>query len=235
MVLQPRIPWHHGDLPAALLRIGRALLDTRAHTELTLRGLAAAVSEEGVSVTHTAAAAHFGSMAGLLAAMAAEGWSELRESLNAEGENLLDLSRGYVAFALQQSNRFRLMYDNRLWRLVHQLSTAEDNAGERKRQEVGLKERRWLEEMEAGRNACYLLFVEAVGRGQRAGTLRAGNASELARLVAALSHGLAMEFVDEDLHGQLAGKTAQRKARLDEAGTLVKLAIEGIGTGRTTG
>jgi AcrR family transcriptional regulator len=224
MIPQTRIPWHHGDLPAALLRVGRELLDSRPHTELTLRGLAAAVSEEGVPVTHTAAAAHFGSMAGLLAALATDGWAELQEALDTGGGELRELSRSYVEFALTQPNRFRLMYDSHLWLLVNQEPTSAGDPVQRMTQ-------RWLEEMEAGRNACYLLFVEAVSRGQRAGTLQPGDASVLARMVAALSHGIAMECIDENLHVHLSSSAAQQSARLAEAGALVELAIKGIGTG----
>jgi len=65
----PDRPYHHGDLKHALVQAGIALIEEGGIPALSLRALAARVG-----VSHTAPRNHFGSLRGLLTAIAAEGF-----------------------------------------------------------------------------------------------------------------------------------------------------------------
>ena len=66
--------YHHGDLRNALIAAGRAALEELGPRELSLRSVATAVG-----VSEAAPSRHFAGKDGLLAAMAAQGFSELAE------------------------------------------------------------------------------------------------------------------------------------------------------------
>jgi AcrR family transcriptional regulator len=101
---------HHGALRRALLDAVAEILREAGPGALSLR---AAARRAGVS--HSAAAPHFGDLAGLLTAFAAEGSERLAASMRrcmAEdpAHPLLAAGRGYVAFAAAHPQHFRLMF-----------------------------------------------------------------------------------------------------------------------------
>jgi AcrR family transcriptional regulator len=101
---------HHGALRRALLDAVAEILRDAGPDALSLR---AAARRAGVS--HSAAAPHFGDLAGLLTAFAAEGSERLAASMRrcmAEdpAHPLLAAGRGYVAFAAAHPQHFRLMF-----------------------------------------------------------------------------------------------------------------------------
>ncbi|MGE0723404.1 MAG: TetR/AcrR family transcriptional regulator [Alphaproteobacteria bacterium] len=104
-------PYHHGDLRAALIRAGREILAAEGLAGLTLR---AAARRAGVS--HAAPYRHFPDGEALLAAIAAEGFGELRAALVApdargRGEDaLVAMAAAYVGFALDHPAMYRLMF-----------------------------------------------------------------------------------------------------------------------------
>jgi AcrR family transcriptional regulator len=112
MVVAAR-PYHHHDLPAALLDAVDALVREDGAGAVTLR---AAARRAGVS--HAAPAHHFGDKAGLLAAYAIQGLAALRERLTTAGAEaaaagepaLLALGLAYVRFAVEEPGRFALMF-----------------------------------------------------------------------------------------------------------------------------
>ena len=95
----------------------RARLIAAARAELVERGLAG-VSLRGIArraeVSHAAPKYFFGDRAGLLTAIAAEGFSELTDSLRAvigeEAPRLEELGRAYVRFGLAHPALFELMF-----------------------------------------------------------------------------------------------------------------------------
>lgn len=107
--------YHHGDLPAALLRSVR---------ELVAEGGVGAVSVRAVArrtgVSHAAPAHHFGDRGGLLAALAAEGFrafnTALRERLavlpaDATGADALTtMGRAYIEFGLANPEYYTVMF-----------------------------------------------------------------------------------------------------------------------------
>ena len=104
--------YHHGDLKRALVDAGIALLEEKGLDKLSLRGIAARVG-----VSHTAPKNHFGSLKGLLTAIAAEGFRRhaafQREGLIGSAsrrDRLHAAMRGYVRFARAHPALFELMF-----------------------------------------------------------------------------------------------------------------------------
>ncbi|MGD0191235.1 MAG: TetR/AcrR family transcriptional regulator [Rhizomicrobium sp.] len=108
-----RHAYHHGDLRAALLAASESILLERGVQGFTLREAA-----RRAGVSPAAPAHHFGDVAGLLSAVAREGFLEfgrrLREADEAAGADpsarLTAQGTAYVRFALAFPARFQLMF-----------------------------------------------------------------------------------------------------------------------------
>jgi len=101
-------PYRHGDLPNAMRSAARAILDEGGPDTVGLRETA-----RRVGVSATAAYRHFASKEDLLASVAAEGFRELQEHMEAaldEQAPLASLGLAYVDFAQQKRGLFRLMF-----------------------------------------------------------------------------------------------------------------------------
>ncbi len=100
-------PYHHGDLRAALLCAAVDAIGEGGLAALSLRRVA---GRAGVS--HTAAAYHFGDKAGLLTAIAVEGYRRLGDELDAarRGGGFLDVGVAYVNFAVTNRAYFEVMF-----------------------------------------------------------------------------------------------------------------------------
>src|SRR6266849_10299695 len=94
--------YHHGDLPAALLRAAGKTLERRGIGALSLREAA-----RRAGVSHNAPYRHFPDRESLLAAIAAEGFAMLGERL--KGQAGRKKAEAYVRFAIENPQRFRLM------------------------------------------------------------------------------------------------------------------------------
>jgi AcrR family transcriptional regulator len=107
--------YHHGDLKNALIAAGVKILAREGSAGLGLRNVA---KEAGVS--HSALYAHFTDKQALIAAISTEGlkqlYSTIEEGLAARrGEPaalLVEISLGYLRFALEEPDRFKLMYSS---------------------------------------------------------------------------------------------------------------------------
>ncbi|MEQ8602823.1 MAG: TetR/AcrR family transcriptional regulator [Marivibrio sp.] len=110
--------YHHGDLRAALIRAGGALLDEGGWEALSLRACAARAG-----VSHAAPAHHFGGRRGLLTALAADAFARFADALgharetavSREGEARPDAALraagvAYVRFARANPGPFKLMF-----------------------------------------------------------------------------------------------------------------------------
>ena len=95
--------YHHGDLRTAVLRSAAKLLEKEGLAALSLREVA-----RRAGVSHNAPYRHFPDRDALLAALAAEGFERLAEALQANAGR--DMGAAYVRFALDQPQRFRLMF-----------------------------------------------------------------------------------------------------------------------------
>jgi AcrR family transcriptional regulator len=101
-------PYHHGDLRASLVAAAVEAIADDGLPAATLRGVA-----RRAGVSHAAATYHFGDKAGLLTAVAAEGFGLLADELRgavASGGTPLDAAVAYVRFALRHRPYFGVMY-----------------------------------------------------------------------------------------------------------------------------
>jgi AcrR family transcriptional regulator len=108
------VGYHHGDLPAALLKAVESAVAECGVSGVSLRDVA-----RRAGVSHSAPAHHFGSKAGLLTAFATAGYELLAHSVLAEvafshpadeASELAALGRGYVHFALGHPSHFEVMF-----------------------------------------------------------------------------------------------------------------------------
>lgn len=101
-------PYHHGDLRTALLR---AAVDAIA--EVGPAGMSMREVARRAGVSHTAATYHFGDKAGLLTAIAVEGYRLLGDALVAaeqEHHSFLEVGVAYVRFAVTHRPHFEVMF-----------------------------------------------------------------------------------------------------------------------------
>lgn len=106
------LPYHHGNLRAALVQTALELLERKGPEALTLRELAVAAG-----VSNAAPYRHFPDRAALLNAVAAEGYQDLRQrhaDALAEGgppkARLRRAMHAFLAFARERPGLFLLMY-----------------------------------------------------------------------------------------------------------------------------
>ncbi|MDF0531227.1 TetR/AcrR family transcriptional regulator [Tsukamurella sp. 8F] len=110
--MQSRAAYHHGDLPAALIRAAIEMLDADgADADLSLRAVA---RRAGVSTG--APYRHFSDRNALLSAVAAVGYRELAVTLQQanpdpeSADDIADIAISYVQFALTRPGLFRVMF-----------------------------------------------------------------------------------------------------------------------------
>lgn len=169
--------YHHGDLRSAMLAAATEILAQEGVTKLSLR---AAARRAGVS--QTAPYRHFQNKAALLAALAAGGFRELAGSMQRLADaseppkRLRATGQGYLAFALEQSALFRLMFGPEI----------PDKASH--------------PELRAAANEAFAVLTGEVSRGHKSGT------EALDRGVAAWSlvHGLATLLIDGQVQAEVA-------------------------------
>jgi AcrR family transcriptional regulator len=185
------VPYHHGDLPAALLAaVGDAVAECGV-SGVSLRDVA-----RRAGVSHSAPAHHFGSKAGLLTAFATAGYQVLAETvvdeLAASGAadgpaELAAIGRGYVRFAVSHPAHFEVMF--RLDAL---------NPGDA--------------EFRAASEAAYGLLTATVERCRAAGRLH-GRSPELVVVSAwSLVHGLSALWISGRLSERVVEQDPRRMA-----------------------
>jgi AcrR family transcriptional regulator len=107
-VSEQRGSYHHGDLRRALLAAAVETIDEAGPAAMSLREVA-----RRAGVTHPAATYHFGDKAGLLTALAAEGYRILGDELqqaSSDGRSFLEVGVSYVRFAVTHRAHFEVMY-----------------------------------------------------------------------------------------------------------------------------
>ncbi len=108
--------YHHGDLRATLIAAGLEMLEESGLEKLSLRAIAARVG-----VSHTAPKNHFDGLKGLLTAMAIIGFERHAAEMQRGVEDappgkarLHAAADGYVRFALENPELFKLMFSSPL-------------------------------------------------------------------------------------------------------------------------
>jgi AcrR family transcriptional regulator len=173
-------PYHHGDLPRALLDAAiQAILEV-GPAAVSLRDLA-----RRTGVSHAAPAHHFGDKAGLLTAVAADGFRRLAatlgETYRATG-SFLEVGVAYVGFAVTHRAHFEVMFRPELYR-------ADDPELVRAREQA--------------RALLYQPAGEAANSPDDGGDVRAGVAAW------SLVHGLATLWLNHNLPPQLGDDPEQ--------------------------
>jgi AcrR family transcriptional regulator len=122
-------PYHHGDLRRTLLAAAADAVRESGPAALSLRELA-----RRAGVSHAAPAHHFGDKAGLLTALAAEGYELLADALARARErtgSLLEIGVAYVRFSVDHRAHFEVMFRPDLYRADDpHLVAARQRAGE---------------------------------------------------------------------------------------------------------
>lgn len=195
--------YHHGDLRRALIEAALTIIDDDGVDALTLRGVA-----RRAGVSHAAPYHHFADLADLRAAAAAECFVDLSDRMvraRAAGvsadEQVRELGRSYIGYAVERPNRFRLMWRPEL-RGPGAPGEAVANAGEE----------------------SYRPLLASVAAGQDAGLFRAGAVPDLALFAWATVHGFATLLVDGPLTDTAADPTRLAAA----AENVVELTLTGL-------
>lgn len=113
--------YHHGDLRRALIETSLALIEKDGVGALTLREVA-----RRLGVSHAAPKHHFADKAALLAALAAQGFSQLADAMILAAEQAGDepmrrlnaTGVTYVVCAVRQPQKFRLMFGSEIPELM---------------------------------------------------------------------------------------------------------------------
>ncbi len=107
-------PYHHGDLRAALLAAAEKELTEKGVEGFSLRSVA-----KRAGVSHAAPAHHFGDTGGLLTTLAAEGFTQFQNTLDAREigatdprEKAVRAGLGYLEFAVARPALFRLIFSS---------------------------------------------------------------------------------------------------------------------------
>ncbi len=123
-------PYHPGDLRAALLAAALDAIGVSGPAGWSLRDLA-----RRAGVSHAAPAHHFGTKAGLLTALATDGYRMLADELEQTWQataSFLEVGVAYVSFAVRHRAYFEVMYRPELFdRTDPAMHAARDASGRR--------------------------------------------------------------------------------------------------------
>ncbi|MGB3439423.1 MAG: WHG domain-containing protein [Actinophytocola sp.] len=99
------MPYHHGDLRRAILAAAIEAITAVGSANLSLRDVA-----RRAGVSHAAPVHHFGDKAGVLTALAEEGFDLLAEALSSAGDDFAEVGVAYVRFAVTHPAHFEVMF-----------------------------------------------------------------------------------------------------------------------------
>jgi AcrR family transcriptional regulator len=174
-------PYHHGNLPAALIDAGLKLIEKKGVRALTLREIGARVG-----VSRMAAYRHFSDKAALLAAIREAGFAQFADALEQArskagktfSSRLKAMALAYVQFAAEHPAHFEVMF--------------------------GWNPHEPVPPSPAGARAFGIL-EQTIREGQQAGDVRPGDSAMLARLVWAEVHGVSVLRLATDSSPKGAG------------------------------
>ena len=172
------VPYHHGDLKNALIQAGVEILASEGLGGLSLRKVA-----KHAGVSHAAPYSHFADKQALIAAISTEGFKQLfvqiKEIVEAHRDHpkslLIETAWAYVQFALNQPDRFKLMFSS-----------------------VLEKEKDYPDFVEYSQKN-FAQLVELVTVCQSAGILRPGPPDLTAVSIWAAVHGLVMLILEDQV------------------------------------
>jgi AcrR family transcriptional regulator len=197
-IRKPPDQYHHGDLRRALVQAAVRTIQSHGIEGLTLRAVG-----EDLGVSRSALYRHYADKGALLAAVAADGFRTLHQSLTSAWEGAGKGRPGfdamgvaYVHFALANPLHYRVMFGGGFELDFTDADLARDGA------------------------TAFQVLVDAIVEQQRAGLVRADDPRLVADFVWAQVHGLAMLGIDGPL----------RKQGVD-LDVLIRFAVDRLSTG----
>ncbi|MEU8801565.1 TetR/AcrR family transcriptional regulator [Spirillospora sp. NPDC048819] len=103
--------YHHGNLRRAIIEAAVGAIAESGPAAWSLRELA-----RRAGVSHAAPAHHFGDRAGVLTAVAAEGYTLFANALEAAGDDLHEVGLAYIRFAVDHRPYFEVIFRPELYR-----------------------------------------------------------------------------------------------------------------------
>jgi AcrR family transcriptional regulator len=195
---RPRARYHHGDLRRALLEEAARTIQAEGVDGLTLRAVG-----QRLGVSRTALYRHFADKSALLSAVARDGFRMLRlalvEAWEREGRGrpgFEAMGLAYVRFAIANPSHYRVMFGGFLARPTPDPELSEEAAG------------------------AFQALVDSLVEQQQSGLVKRDDPLQLARMIWAIVHGIAMLAID----GHFAHEGA-------DGDSLTAFAIERIRTG----
>ena len=170
-------PYHHGDLRNALVASGLEVLAEQGAEALNLREVA-----RRAGVSHAAPYRHFADKTALIEAIAEDGFHQLWAAIEKVSSKhakdaphkLLALGLGYVRFAIDHPDHFRVMFT----------SARDPHANP---------------SLYAASKTGFGVLVETLRAGQVSGELAKGDPVEQAKTLWATMHGLAVLLIDNQI------------------------------------
>ena len=216
-------------------RTKRVPLDTKGGMEEHIRDAAIAlVGKEGsqalslralaptAGVTFTAPQYHFGSIVGLLGAVAAKGFDDLgkqisiaRSAQTPNSSECLSAARAHARFGLEEAQLYQAMHDPRLWQ--YDRDAARGSSAKE-------KEGSWFKKAEAARNDAFRKYESAVIVDQNRGLVTKDAAhQDIAHLIALLVDGYIFQVSQERVNAD-----ATLEQHLQFVSKLLDIAMHGL-------
>ena len=188
------VPYHHGDLKNALIQAGVEILASEGLGGLSLRKVA-----KHAGVSHAAPYSHFADKQALIAAISTEGFKQLfvqiKKIVEAHRDHpkslLIETAWAYVQFALNQPDRFKLMFSS-----------------------VLEKEKDYPDFVEYSQKN-FAQLVELVTVCQSAGILRPGPPDLTAVSIWAAVHGLVMLILEDQVSNYVLNQFSLKELLLN--------------------
>ncbi|AFY76291.1 transcriptional regulator [Pleurocapsa sp. PCC 7327] len=173
--MQSKKTYHHGDLRQALIDTAIELIAERGMSNWSLREVA-----RRIGVSHTAPYRHFADREALLAAVAEKGFQEMSNYLlqtlekipNEHSQRLQAIGVAYVQYAIAHPCEYEVMF------------------------RYSQKDEGQYPALSEAATTAFMMLVNVIIEGQKAGAFREENPKGLAWVAWSLVHGLAMLLVD---------------------------------------
>lgn len=168
-------PYHHGDLPTALLAAVEGIIQEQGYADLSLREAA-----RRAGVSHSAPAYHFGDKEGMLVAFCHQGFDLMYADMLAAyeahvagsaAERMHAIGKAYVRFAAEHRAHFEMMFRSGLDKAAH-------------------------ENLNEGGGRVFGLLLQAIGELQEEGHFAGDNLFDVALYLWSVVHGFSTIVVD---------------------------------------
>jgi AcrR family transcriptional regulator len=209
------------------------LITAVAHGIIEEHGLAGLSFREvakELGITRGTPLYHFGTIAGLVGAVAADAFSELAELLelkrrsSAPAERILNMAAQHVWFALKHANLYLAIHSPELWTAAAGHDEPKPARQKPPGNEAKAKAQRWIDDAVAARDRAFASYDSAVQELIGSGQIRGSqDATDIARMITALIDGYVFQLANEQV-GAKASAAEQR----DYGVLLVRLALEGV-------